>query len=142
MAIMFDFDASEPTQVLMDDCFTKLCRVPFPVLTARAPSVMHYEDECTRPTLMFQCNSYIHMRRVHPASPLRINGVSTKKYATVPCDGYEDLEIQETLAAYKEAGYYAYTANVNDAVRMYITWDERCLNTPDFSEESEESSEV
>lgn len=137
MSISYDFNACEAVRTIMDDCFTKLCTVPFPVEAARAVRVMHYDTPADQPSLVMHCNSYIHLRRINPPSSLRINGVATRKYASVPCDGYSEAEISTVLQAYKDNGYYAYTASVNGATRMYITWDERCLTVQTFSDEEE-----
>lgn len=126
MSVSFNLGDSEDVQILMEDCFTKLCNVPFPVGAANAPVVMHYDNPSMSPTLILLCNASIHKRRIKPASPLRINGISTKKYASVSCDGFSDSDVSGALEAYKSVGYYAYTASVNDSTRLYITWDERC----------------
>lgn len=139
MFLKFPQDVSEAEQTLMEDCFTKLCRVPFPIGTANAPAVMHYEPEADLPSLIFRCNAHIHLRRINPPTALRINGTATRKYASVPCEGYDDEEVSATLDAYRNAGYYAYTAEVNGALRMYITWDDRCLQGPSYEDASEET---
>lgn len=127
MSIMFDSNASDVEKLIMNDCFTKLSVVPFPVEAARAPVVMHYDEPVTDPTLIFMCNAYIHWRRVTPPPSLRITGIATRKYAVVPCSEYPEDEVTATVSLLNETGYYAYTSVVNGNVKLYISWDEQCI---------------
>lgn len=115
--------------VLLNDCVSKLCTVPFPVQAARAEVVMHYEPAVSELTLLFACNALIHKNRITPPTTLRLNGVPTRKYAVVPCNEYAEDVVSAAVQAYTDAGYYAYTAIVNGNVKMYVSWDERCIHT-------------
>lgn len=106
---------------LLYDCFSKLCRIPFPVEAARADTVMHYEPVNTQPTLMFRCNAAIHESRVNPPNSLRLFGVGTKKYAGVKLNGEDEGEIEQTISLYKEVGFHC--QRLTD--KLYIVWDER-----------------
>ena len=127
MPIMFEASTSDAEKLLIEDSYTKLCVVPFPIEAARAPVVMHYDAALNQPTLIFMCNAFIHMRRVTPPASLRINGIATKKYAVVPCSDYPEDEVTAAVAQFNELGYYAYTSVVNGNVKLYISWDEQCL---------------
>lgn len=140
MPIMFEANTSDAEKLLIEDSYTKLCAVPFPVEAARAPVVMHYDAALTQPTLIFMCNAFIHMRRVTPPASLRINGVATKKYAIVPCSDYPEDEVTDAVAQFNELGYYAYTSVVNGNVKLYISWDEQCLSAA--TAEAEGAGEV
>lgn len=115
--------------MLLNDCVAKLCSVPFPVEAARADVVMHYEQAVSELTLVFSCNALIHKNRVTPPTTLRLKGVATRKYAIVPCNDFSEDIVSAVVKAYEHAGYCAYTAVVNGNVKMYVSWDERCLNT-------------
>lgn len=127
MPFTFNFENDEATRILMEDCFAKLCKVPFPLAAANAPTVMHYEDCQPKPTLVFLLNAGIHKSRVNTPSPLRINGISTKKYAWVEVTDYDEGDVEATLFAFNSIGYHAYKAEVFDAQRIYVTWDERII---------------
>ena len=127
MSILFDSNVSDAEKLLMEDSYTKLCAVLFPIEAARAPIVMHYDTALEQPTLIFMCNAYIHMRRVTPPASLRINGVATRKYAVVPCSDYAEQEVTDVVAQLNDMGYYAYTSVVNGKVKLYVSWDEQCL---------------
>lgn len=131
MSTAIDLTSLEGAEaVLMDDCATKLCTVPFPVEAARAPVVMHYEEPANSATLVFLCNAMIHKNRIKPPTSLRLKGVPTRKYAVVPCGGYSQDEVDTVVNRYTSAGYCAYSATVNGSVKLYISWDERCLSAP------------
>lgn len=115
-------EVGEKGYMLLSDCFSKLCRVPFPVEAARADTVMHYETEGDRPTLVFRCNAAIHAARVKAPNALKVCGISTRKYAMVKLDQPHDVEeLSEVLNYFEQAGY-----SLQDAQdRLYLCWDER-----------------
>ncbi len=117
---------TEKGSSLLGDCFTKLCRIPFPVEAARASVVMHYEEQEFAPTLLFRCNAAIHAARVNPPKKLRIKGMLTAMYAVVNVTPDEDDEARELCQKFEGIGYIG-TYN-SDTGKLYICWDEHVSN--------------
>lgn len=140
MAVVFNFDSSSADELLLRDSFSKLCSVVFPIEAARASVVMHYDAPNLEPTLIFLCNAAIHQRRVNPPPVLRVNGTPTRKYAVIDCSGFSEEEVSSVVNNLNGIGYYAYTSEVNDKIKLYVVWDERCTTSFEYGDEPEAGS--
>ena len=135
MELGFELGTSGSAKQIIEDCFAKLCCVPFSSEVANAPVVMHYENVPYEPTLIFRLNAGIHKNRINPPAALRIKGVSTKKYAYAPCTEYSPYEVQSTMEEFTLSGFYVYKAVVKDVERIYVSWDSRVKEAPDIGDE-------
>ncbi len=138
MADVFNIEGmNKDGEVLLADCYGKLCDVIFPIEAMNAPKVMHYDQEISPVSLVFRINAAMHHSRVKPLPPVRINGTATKKYTVVVCDDVSNEEIQAAIERLKAMGYYAYTIDRDNTVKMYITWDSRCMAAPVYEDEED-----